>query len=733
MKLPGSWFTQAHTIHRVVQVDFRQVVLLTLLLGLAFSALLAIPFVVYYRAESGNNLSLLQAEQRRITKLAISTIHQEIDAVLSDLRYLSQHNEIKHYLEQTSGSNRLNLAREYLVLSSQKHIYDQIRFIDLGGMEAVRVNFNDGRPEIVADSALQDKHDRYYFEETLWLSPGQIYVSPLDLDIEQGANEQPPRPVIRFATPVADGQGLIRGMVVLNYLVQRLRDKLSALTEQGQAGKIWLLNAEGYWLMGPTPEDEWGFALPERSQRNLARSAPRLWQQMQAEKSGLHQSAASWIHFERVYPLLGVSGPAGSADFARPVDADRYYLTVAVELPQSTLQVANLALLKKLWSVYGGLVLFSFLVAGMLAFAINRNRALARVVEKVVDDLPLLVSYVDTDQRYRFNNMAYERFFGLKLKVMYGKTMLELLGEDAYRAVRPYIEQALAGQAVSFERQLPYAGAGMHDVMVSYLPDMTPKGEVRGFYVMVNDISQLKESERRERQHMVELAHVSRLASMGEMATEIAHEINQPLAAIAMYSAAGLRTLQGEPDPAQIKTWLESINTQAKRASEIVRRVRHFVQKREPQFGPVDLNLIAREVAALIQHEARSLQVEIVLDLAEDLPSVQGERILLEQVVFNLARNALDAVQIQAGERKITLRTTVDAHLVYFEVSDNGPGVDPALAERMFDSFVTSKQEGLGMGLTISRTIIEAHAGSLRCTPNPEGGATFMFSLAREA
>jgi C4-dicarboxylate-specific signal transduction histidine kinase len=270
-------------------------------------------------------------------------------------------------------------------------------------------------------------------------------------------------------------------------------------------------------------------------------------------------------------------------------------------------------------------------------------------------------------------------------------------------------------------------------VMVSYLPDTSPQGNVRGFYVMVSDISQIKESERRERQHMVELAHVSRLASMGEMATEIAHEINQPLAAIAMYSAAGLRTMQGEYDSSQMKTWLESINTQAKRASEIVRRVRHFMQKGEPQFGSVDMNLIAREVAALIDHEARSQEVAVILELAEGLPPAQGDRVLLEQVVFNLARNAMDAVQAQAGERKITLKTTFDTHLVYFEMSDNGSGVDPALGEHIFDSFVSSKGEGLGMGLTISRSIIEAHAGTLRYTLNPGGGTTFMFSLRREA
>jgi len=351
----------------------------------------------------------------------------------------------------------------------------------------------------------------------------------------------------------------------------------------------------------------------------------------------------------------------------------------------------------------------------------------------VLDDLPLLVAYVDAKLFYRFNNMAYQRFFGLSPREIFGKTMPELLGEDAYQEVHPYIEQVLAGQAVTFERQLAYAGAGMHDVAVSYLPDCSPQGEVRGFYVLVNDVSQIKQSERRERQRMLELAHVSRRASMSEMATEIAHEINQPLAAIGMYSAASLRTLQGECDRTQMQTWLEAINAQAKRASEIVRRVRHFVQKGELQRGPVNLNDVARDVVALLRHEAQSQAVEIELQLAEDLPPVQGELVLLEQVIFNLVRNAMEALLQQPSGRRITLTTSFDAERVYVEVRDNGPGVSPALGEHVFDSFVTSKQEGMGMGLTISRSIIEAHAGKLRYDVHPEGGSAFTFSLTRES
>ncbi len=730
MKLPETWSARARDSYWLGQVDFGLVTIQTLVLGLAFAVLIGIPFVVYHRAESSNNLRLLQSEQERVIELAANTIRQEMDRALSDLRYLSQHNELKAYLAQPDPETRRELANEYLGLIGQKGSYMQIRLIGLDGREEVRVDFKGGSPEIVPDDALQDKSGRYYVEESLWLSPGEIYVSPFDLNVEHGEVEDPPIPVMRFATPVADELGLVRGMVVTNYLGERLRDELRAL--QGAVGQIQLLDGSGYWLLGPDPSAEMSFMFPQRPQRTLATESPVLWRQMEREASGIYRSAKSWVVFKRVYPLQDISVPRSAAGFALPVDAERYHWIVAVEISQAALEGVNAELRRKLRNLYAVLALAGFVVAAALAFTISRNRALARVTQSVLDNLPQLVSYVDREQRYRYNNPAYERFFGHKPREIYGKRLPELLGEAAYADIRPYVERVLAGETVVFERQLPYQGAGLRDVFVTYLPDVGGDGGVRGFYAIVTDVTMVKESERRERQRMAELAHVSRLASLGEMASEIAHEINQPLAAISLYSAAGLRTLKGGDGQAQLEAWLAAINAQAKRASEVIRRLRRFLQKGETQQGSVDMNQIVQEAADLLAYDAKSQHVVVELDLAPQLPRVQADRVLLQQVVFNLGRNAVDALRDQPGERRVTLRTRYDDSRVSLDVADNGPGVDPVLGERIFDSFVSSKHDGLGMGLTISRSIVEAHAARLRYVANPQGGSIFTFSLERE-
>lgn len=727
------WLTQAHTIHRVVQIDVRQVLARTILWGLVIALLLTIPFTLYYKSEARAYKDLRQGEKERVIHLASEFIHHEMENALSDLRFLSQNNEMRAYMEGNTPGSRRMLAEEFMGFARQKGLYDQIRFIGLNGMEMVRVNYAAGLPYIVPERELQYKGNHPYFKEAIRLGVMQIHVSPFDLNIEKGALEQPYKPAIRFAIPVADRSGRVRGILVLNYLGQRLLERLEMLGGEvgGKASSLWLLDSRGYWLLGPSRDDTWGFAVPGRERRSLPELYPALWSHLSRHDTGAYPLSGDWVQFERVHPF-SPSTLSGDKHHAIPVSGEHYHWTVVTVLPGESLQSGYAELAGKLGIIYAAWALFGFLLAGGLSFLGNRNASLAHVMESVIDNLPVLVAYVDEERRYRFNNMAYEQFFGLSPKQLFGMSMREALGEASYQEVMPYVDQALAGQAVTLERRLSYNQAGMRDVVISYVPDIRSGGRVQGFYVMVNDVTPIKESERRERQRMLELAHVSRLASLGEMASEIAHEVNQPLAAIAMYSSACLRTV-GLEQGDKLNAWLEAINAQAKRAGEVVRRLRHFVRKGDIRSGPVDLNQVAREVVALMRFDADRQHVSIKMDLARDIPSLSAELILVEQVVFNLVRNALEAMALQTEEKRILIHTRYDEAHVCIEVQDNGPGVDSALGDRIFESFTTDKPEGLGMGLAISRSIVVAHGGTLGYVNNPQGGATFHCCLPREA
>lgn len=244
------------------------------------------------------------------------------------------------------------------------------------------------------------------------------------------------------------------------------------------------------------------------------------------------------------------------------------------------------------------------------------------------------------------------------------------------------------------------------------------------------------EAEARERQ--AELAHVHRLNTMGEMASGFAHELNQPLAAIVNYAKGTVRRLrQGAMAADELLPVLEQVATQAERAAAIIRRIRAFIRKEEPRHAALDLNKAIRDTIDLMTAEAGRQGVRLVLDLAEPLPLVSADVIQLEQVIVNLVRNAIEAMA-DAGTpaRRVTLTTARAASgAVEVAVADTGPGLPEAGRDRLFDPFFTTKADGLGLGLSISQSIVEAHGGRLTAETGPSGGAIFRFTLpvAKEA
>lgn len=247
-----------------------------------------------------------------------------------------------------------------------------------------------------------------------------------------------------------------------------------------------------------------------------------------------------------------------------------------------------------------------------------------------------------------------------------------------------------------------------------------------------DDVTDSRRAEQEMREARERMVQVSRLATLGEMASGISHELNQPLAAIATYAQAGGRLL-GAPDPdlADVREALREIASQALRAGGIIRRLRSLVRSQASAREPSDLNEVINELMPLVQADIRVSEVRLDFELAARLPRVNLDRVQMQQVVLILVRNAIDALSgMPVGERRIVIRTAAPAlGEVQLDVIDTGPGVSEELRKRLFVPFVTTKENGTGLGLAISRTIVESHRGRLDILPTQPHGATLRITL----
>lgn len=380
------------------------------------------------------------------------------------------------------------------------------------------------------------------------------------------------------------------------------------------------------------------------------------------------------------------------------------------------------------WSAMTALLGLSLALA--LAYFIARQRALARALEQAVNSMPVHFAYVDQEGRYRFHNRAYREACSLRTGEIHGHTLRQVLGEAVYAQVAAHLTRAMAGQRTDFELRLENGGPP-RELSVTYLPDPGPGGQVKGLFLLANDITDQKRVERREKEQLLEMAHFSRLAGIGEIAAEIAHQINQPLAAIAMFSSASERTLAGGGDQAQVLGWLATINAQSKRASEVIASLRRYVRPDTIEKGVLDLNESLEEVASLLAHDAASRHVELRRELAADLPPVLATAILVEQVIFNLARNAILSVAAEAGMGQVTLRSRADGARVWVEILYDGPcrGAEVCGDQAMSQGARTDM--GGGFSLAVNRAIITGFAGEIGCRCGEGGGSVCFFHLPR--
>jgi two-component system, LuxR family, sensor histidine kinase DctS len=295
----------------------------------------------------------------------------------------------------------------------------------------------------------------------------------------------------------------------------------------------------------------------------------------------------------------------------------------------------------------------------------------------------------------------------------------------------------LAGEAPrdGFELRFRRKDGTRLDVLIHEAPLIDMAGQHAGWMSSVLDVTARKRAERLARDHQDTLERTTRLVAMGEMASTLAHELNQPLSAIASYAAGCLNRLQAPPGPddklnAELTGALTKLGSQAQRAGQIIRRVYDFARKRPPVLVPCSVEALLAEAGDLLQPDATTHGVRIERPASGPLPDVPADRLLLMQVLLNLGRNAIEALADMPAERRVLrLSARAEAGEVIVAVADTGPGMAAERATALFTPFVSSKPEGMGMGLNICRSIIEHHRGRLWYDRLPDGGSLFQFAL----
>ncbi|MCF6336239.1 MAG: cache domain-containing protein, partial [Spirochaetales bacterium] len=258
--------------------------------------------------EVKTELKTIKLMELNTVLLKENSLKNHLSNIITDLIYLISHYDLHDFLVDGNHVSEKRVQDGFLLISETRNYYDQIRFIDNLGMEVIRVNNNDGTPEITPEDKLQSKSERYYVRESLKLDPGQIYASPFDLNIENGTIEQPIKPMIRLGMPVFDRTGKNRGIVVINYRGQLLLEELNNLTVNSQNGiskdPTWLLNSDGYWLKGSSSEEEWSFMYPDRSEISFKESFPKEWKIISKTQSGQIHNSNGLTTYSTIYPFV---------------------------------------------------------------------------------------------------------------------------------------------------------------------------------------------------------------------------------------------------------------------------------------------------------------------------------------------------------------------------------------------------------------------------------------------
>jgi PAS domain S-box-containing protein len=361
----------------------------------------------------------------------------------------------------------------------------------------------------------------------------------------------------------------------------------------------------------------------------------------------------------------------------------------------------------------------------------DRKRA-EYLTEQVFESLPDLVSLIGRDYRYRRANPSYERIWGIAIERIIGMHAADVIGRKKFdRLAKPNLDRCFAGEEISYADWFDTPG-GRKYWLVTYSPLRLDSEQVDGALVVARDLTDQMLAADKLRDAQIQLTHANRVATIGQLTASIAHEVKQPITALVTNAHAALRMLGTQPpDPDQAYQALDDIIKNGRRVSDVIDRIRALVKKTPPKADRLDINEVITDSIALTRGEILRNGISLETQVATNLPPVQGDRVQLQQVIMNLVINAVEAISaLHEGARDLQIATGKDPEdCIVITVRDSGPVLKSKDLDRFFEAFYSTKPNGMGMGLSICRSIVEAHGGQIWATANAPQGATLHITL----
>ncbi|MGB3532380.1 MAG: response regulator [Microcoleaceae cyanobacterium] len=699
---------------------------------------------ILYYADVRIKKTAIKVNQYKTIQLKSHTIEVDFDFIRADLLFLSTQQKLTKNLGQINQNSSDNsqwkqeLAQDYLSFSKYEKLYDQIRVINLKGKEVIRVNFNSGQPEIVPDEKLQDKVNRYWFQATLKQQPGQIFVSPLDLNIEQGKIEQPLKPVIRFAIFIYDNNGQKQGIMILNYLAQNFIDTFQP-DNVSRLETLLMLNNQGFWLKGLKPEDEWGFMYPDREDETFQADFPQEWQTINNTDFGQFQTENGLFTYTTIYPLTEIQ-TANFKSFSRSefIQNNDYAWKILSYIPSDTLNSQYYNSQQEFVLFYIALLVLLGIGCWLLSLSqVNRQLADAKQ-EKTLADLTAIINNLTDGLLVTDKTGQITRYNPAYLKLL-NLNATQLLSQNCKKICRSelaeLVEQTKVNPSVivSTELKLPHERVGQA-VATAITQQINSKStpEIIGSLLLIRDITNEKK---------IDLMKTDFIAT-------VSHELRTPLTSVLGFASITQEKLEENLFPLlpnedrkikktirRVKNNLNIIITEAERLTTLINDVLDIAKmeagKVEWNMQNVSIEEIINQALAATASLFETNNLTVIEEIEPELPQIIADRNRLIQVMINLLSNAVKFTE----NGSITCRAKMHNHQIKVSIIDTGGGIAQVDQDKVFDKFkqvgetLTDKPKGTGLGLPICKQIIEHHGGMIFLESTLGKGSNFSFTL----